>query len=75
MVAVAVNVTAVPAQMLLSDALIITDGTMVLPVTLKVILLLVAVAGDTQAALLVSTTLTESLLAGLLKVNVLEVPV
>ena len=70
----AVKVIDVPWQTLFCDGDIVAVGTMVLPVTEIVMLLLVAVEGDTQAALLIITTLTESLLAGLLLTNVFEVP-
>lgn len=63
MVGVAVKVTDVPAQILLPGlAAMVTDG-VTLVLTTIVILLLVAVAGLAQDALLVITQLTTSPLA------------
>jgi len=56
---VAVNVTTVPGQMLFSDATMLTDEVM-LGLTIIVMLLLVAFAGATQAALPVITQVTLS---------------
>ena len=59
-VGVAVNVTLVPAQIVLPGlAAIITDG-ITLPVTVILILFDVAVVGLAQGALLVNTQLTTS---------------
>ncbi len=67
MVGVAVNVTDVPEQIDVEDALMDTDGVTELEVI--VIVLLVAVAGATQAALDVMITVTRSLLLSELEIK------
>ena len=62
MVGVAVNVTCVPAQMVVAEALMLTDG-VTLALTVMVTGLDVAVAGDAQANDEVITTVTTSPLA------------
>jgi len=69
-VGVAVNVTLVPAQIEVDDALIETSGIVELADTLMT--LLVALATAVQFALDVMTTLTWSPLASVLEVNVAE---
>jgi hypothetical protein len=69
LVGVAVNVTDVPAQIVLLVALIITDGTRA-GLTAIGIALEVAEAGETQAALEVRITVTTSLLFKVVVVNV-----
>jgi len=69
-VGVAVNVTLVPAQIEVDDALIETSGVVELADTLMT--LLVALATAVQVALDVMTTLTWSPLASVLEVNVAE---
>ena len=66
-VGVAVNVTLLPEQIEVDDALIATDGVTELEVI--VIVLLVAVAGEAQAALDVMITVTWSLLLRVLLVK------
>ena len=61
-VGVAVNVTCVPAQIVVDDALILTDGA-TLAVTVTGIAFDVAVAGEAQPRDEVITTVTTSLLA------------
>ena len=61
MVGVAVNVTLVPAQILLAEDAILTAG-VTLAFTIMVMLLLVADGVDKQLALLVSTQVNTSLL-------------
>ena len=70
LVGVAVKVTLVPEQIVVAEATIETDG--VTEVTVMVITLLVAVIVVTQPALDVMTTLTWSLFASALEVNVGE---
>ena len=65
----AVNVTFVPAQMVVADAVMLTDG-VTDDVTVMVMALLVAVVGMAHAALLVSTTVTTSLLFKIVDENV-----
>ena len=61
-VGVAVKVTLVPAQIVVADAAIFTDGTTVV-VTVMIIVLEVAVAGFAHASEDVITQLTASLFA------------
>ena len=63
MVGVAVNVTDVPAHIVVAVAATDTDG-VTRAVTVIVVLALVAVAGDGQVALLVITTVITSPLTG-----------
>ena len=70
-VGVAVKVTDVPAQIVwLPEVIAIETDGVTDEVTVILILLLVAVAGETQLALLVITTVTISLLAKVVEVNV-----
>ena len=71
MVGVAVNVTASPAQIVVPVDMILTDGVTEL-VTVIVTVLLVALAGLAQAALLVIMTVTASPLANAVEVYVAE---
>ena len=68
-VGVAVNVTCVPAQIVVDDALILTDGA-TLAVTVIGIALDVAVAGEAQPKEDVITNVTTSLLARVVDWNV-----
>ena len=69
MTGVAVKVTELAGQIVVADAEIDTEGVTV--PTFIVMILLVAVAGETQVALLVRMTFTWSLLTNELVVNVL----
>lgn len=71
--AVAVNVTGIPAQIMLGDETMVIDGATV-GVTVMVISLLVTVAGTAQVAFDVSTQLTIALLLKDAEVNVLLLP-
>ena len=71
MVGVAVNVTFVPAQMVVAVDEVETDGTRV-ELTVMVIPVLVAVVGEAQLALEVITQVTTSLLAKVVLLNVVE---
>ena len=73
LVATAVNVTAVPVQIVVSLATILTVG-VTGAVTLTVMVLDSAVALVTQVALLVSCALTTSPLANVVLLNVFELP-
>jgi hypothetical protein len=67
----AVKVTLPPTHIDVVVALIVTEGVTLVAVT--VIVLLVAVVGDAQGSLLVMITLTWSLLANVVVVNVAAV--
>ena len=70
MIGVAVKVTEVAGQIVVADAAMLTDG-VTEGFTVIVIMLLVAVAGEAQLALLVRITFTWSLLTNEFVVNVL----
>ena len=70
MVGVAVKVTDVPAQIVVAEALMETEGTK-FGFTVIVIVLLVAVVGLAQGSLLVKITFTTSLLLSDEELNVL----
>ena len=70
MVGVAVKVTDVPAQIVVAEALMETEGVR-LAVTVMVTELLVAVVGEAQGSLLVRITFTTSLLLSDEELNVL----
>ncbi len=72
LVGVGVNVTEVPAHIVVADAAILTDG-VCSGFTVMVTLLLVAVDGVAQVALLVNTALTTSPLDNPVVVYVLPV--
>jgi hypothetical protein len=71
LVGVAVNVTDVPAQIVVTDAAIPTLGTSI-GFTVIVTVLDVAVTGETHVALEVTITVTASLLFKVVEVNVEE---